>query len=308
MQQIEGLNTDIMDLKKLKNYINNITHDKNANFTLNINENEIKILESNLAFNLVLLKMNKNIDETLYNNILSVFDKFKNNKINEEIILKLKESLSKENYSETRNIFETEIFTIKGGKRKTNKRKTNKRKTNKRKTNKRKTNKRKTNKRKTNKRKTYYGGEGDDEEECPICRVELTDNSNGKSAIIHYPTLSNGEKDMIHPHSAHIECVNTWLKQPGAIKSNSFACPQCSALLKPEDIVDETLRKSFLDRLNPYNELNDEQIMAAFAEQGEVLLRIQQVARDIDRPGQDISNSKLLFAILLLAVYYVFIF
>jgi len=129
MRNLKISNNDILDLKSLKKYVENITNQK-GDSTLDINDNEFNILTENLSYYLVLFKMRNIIDQKLYNNIVSVFKNLKNNKIKEETITKIAESLSNNDISKARTIFEREIFTIKGGKRKTNKRKTNKRKKN----------------------------------------------------------------------------------------------------------------------------------------------------------------------------------
>jgi hypothetical protein len=264
------------------------------------------------------------IDQKLYNNIVSVFKNLKNNKINEETVTKIEESLSNGDISKAQNIFETEIFTIKGGKRKTNKRKTSKRKTNKRKTNKRKTNKRKTNKRKTNKRKTckrktkkYYGRAGgedeDGEPECPICRDAL---NNGESVIIHYPITSTGERDMNNPHVSHRRCVEAWVNTQHAAKQNDngvrcFECPQCADLVEPQNIVDNGLRENFVNAANVANEngvngldgLNDDEMFELINEAGELLINIEQ-AREAE---QRRNNHNGVLKQLLLALIQIYI-
>jgi hypothetical protein len=260
---MENLKNDIFELNSLKKYVKQITH-KKGKFTLDINKNELNILIYNFSYYLAFFKMRNIISRELYNNILLVFENLKSNKINQEIITKLEESLSKQEYSRTRNIFETEIFTIKGGKRKTNKRKTNKRKTNKRKTNKRKTCKRKF--------KKYYGGEPeevDEENECPICKIDLNDDPDNLPVIIHYPLTSTGQRDMDRPHKAHRKCVRRWAKTPASIKEPNqdvfrFECPQCSALLDPEDpesIVDNRLRDTVNEEIDKlYDDDEDDQV------------------------------------------------
>lgn len=270
MQNLKVSNKDILDLKSLKKYVDNI-RDEKGNLSPDINDNEYNILAQNLSYYLVLFKMRNIIDQKLYNNIVSVFKNLKNNKINEEIITKIEESLSNGDISKAQNIFETEIFTIKGGKR-------NKRKTNKRKTKKRKTNKRKICKRKT---KKYYGGAGgedDEEPQCPICRDAL---NNGESTIIHYPLTSTGERDMVNPHVAHRGCVEGWMNTPHAAKQNAngvrcFECPQCSVLLEPDNIADAGLRNTFENGANGINELNDDEIFELFNQAGELLVNIEQ--------------------------------
>jgi uncharacterized protein (UPF0212 family) len=194
------------------------------------------------------------ISKELYNNILLVFKNLKNNKINQQTIKKLEESLSKQDYSRTRNIFETEIFTIKGCKRKTNKRKTNKRKTNKKKTNKRKL-------------KNYYGGEGGEDDECPTCGQPLkNDDPDNPETIIHYPLTSTGAIDMTRPHITHKKCVEAWLDETQSIKEIAdgtlrFECPQCTTLLKPENIVNDELRENVKAEMNAFNEDEDEPLV-----------------------------------------------
>jgi hypothetical protein len=257
---MENFKNDIFELKSLKKYVKKITH-KKGKFTLDINKNELNILKYNFSYYLAFFKMRNIISQELYNNILLVFENLKNNKINQETIQKLEESLSKKDYLRTRNIFETEIFTIKGGKRKTNKRKTNKRKTNKRKTCKRKTCKRKF--------KKYYGGDEDEEEEdneCPICKVDLNDDPDNLPIIIHYPLSSSGQRDMDRPHKAHRRCVRRWAKTPASIKEINqddfrFECPQCSELLDPDDpesIIDNRLRDTVNDEIDNLYDDNDE--------------------------------------------------
>jgi len=251
---MENFKNDIFELNSLKKYVKKITH-KKGKFTLDINKNELNILIYNFSYYLAFFKMRNIISQELYNNILLVFENLKNNKINKETIQKLEESLSKQDYSRTRNIFETEIFTIKGGKRKTNKRKTNKRKTSKRKSSKKKTCKRKF--------KKYYGGQGgedddDEDNECPICKVDLNDDPDNLPVIIHYPLNSTGQRDMDRPHKAHRRCVIRWAKTPASIKEINeddfrFECPQCSELLDPEDpesIVDSRLRDTVNEEID----------------------------------------------------------
>jgi hypothetical protein len=264
---MENLKNDIFELNSLKKYVKQITH-KKGKFTLDINKNELNILIYNFSYYLAFFKMRNIISRELYNNILLVFENLKSNKINQEIITKLEESLSKQEYSRTRNIFETEIFTIKGGKRKTNKRKTNKRKTSKRKSSKKKTCKRKF--------KKYYGGQGEDDEEneCPICRVDLNDDPDNLPVIIHYPIIVNpltGDKrNMDRPHKAHRRCVKRWAKTPASIKEPEhdvfrFECPQCADLLDPEldpedlkSIVDNRLRATVNEEIDKLYDEDDE--------------------------------------------------
>jgi len=279
MQNLKISNNDILDLNSLKKYVDNNTHEKGSD----INDNEFNILEKNLSYYLVLFKMRNIIDQKLYNNIVSVFKNLKNNKINEETITKIEESISNGDISKAQNIFEREIFTIKGGKRKTSKRKTSKRKMSKRKMSKRKT-------------KKYYGGAEDEDEEpeCPICRDAL---NNGESVIIHYPLTSAGERDMNNPHVAHRRCVEGWMNTQHAAKQNDngvrcFECPQCSVLLEPQNIVDNGLRENFVNAANAANMfdgLNDDELFEVFNQAGEFLINIEQAReaeqRRNNRPG-----------------------
>jgi len=297
MQNLKISNNDILDLNSLKKYVDNNTHEKGSD----INDNEFNILEKNLSYYLVLFKMRNIIDQKLYNNIVSVFKNLKNNKINEETITKIEESISNGDISKAQNIFEREIFTIKGGKRKTSKRKTSKRKTSKRKTSKRKMSKRKT--------KKYYGGADEDEEpECPICRDAL---NNGESVIIHYPLTSAGERDMNNPHVAHRRCVEGWMNTQHAAKQNDngvrcFECPQCSVLLEPQNIVDNGLRENFVNAANAANMfdgLNDDEMFELINEAGEFLINIEQ-AREAE---QRRNNRNSVLKQLLLALIQIYI-
>jgi hypothetical protein len=296
MQNLKISNNDILDLKSLKKYVENITNQK-GNSTLDINDNEFNILAENLSYYLVLFKMRNIIDQKLYNNIVSVFKNLKNNKIKEETITKIEESLSNNDISKARTIFEREIFTIKGGKRKTNKRKTNKRKTSKRKTCKRKL-------------KKYYGGAGgedeDEEQECPICRDAL---NNGESVIIHYPLTSAGERDMNNPHVAHRRCVEGWMNTQHAAKQNDngircFECPQCSVLLEPQNIADNGLRNNFENAANVANVangldgLNDDELFELFNQAGEMLINIQQAREAEERRNRNGVLKKILLALI----------
>ena len=78
MQNLKISNKDILDLKSLKKYVENITHQKGAD----VNDNEFNILAKNLSYYVVFFKMRNIISKELYNNIISVFENLKNNKIN----------------------------------------------------------------------------------------------------------------------------------------------------------------------------------------------------------------------------------
>jgi hypothetical protein len=300
MQNLKFSNKDILDLNSLKKYVDSNTHEK----WTDINDNEFTILAKNLSYYLVLFKMRNIISQQLYNNILLVFKNFKNSKIKEETITKIEESLSNNDITKARTIFEREIFTIKGGKRKTSKRKTSKRKTKKRKTNKRKT-------------KKYYGGVGgedDEDDEEPQCNICLEAINNGDSTIIHYPLTSSGERDMNNPHVAHRTCVEGWMNMQHAAKYNNngvrcFECPQCSVLLEPQNIVDDGLRNNFENMANAANVangldgLNDDELFEVFNQAGEFLINIEQAREAEQRRNNRNSDLK----VLVLALIQIFV-
>ena len=116
---------------------------------------------------------------------------------------------------------------------------------------------------------------------------------------------------MNNPHVAHRICVEGWMNTPHAAKQNDngvrcFECPQCSALLEPQNIVDDGLRNNFENGANAENMfdgLNDDELFEVLNQAGEFLINIEQ-AREAE---QRRNNRNSVLKQLLLALIHIYV-